>query len=133
LSFWPKTNIGQPGTKLFQQLLTISMQSWWAVHIFKNLKEEENWEGSVEKSNRRGKWSELFLVRVETLTELHTLIHAWLQITLSSLLWVYCLPLLPFVQVKKAPWVGKWIRFKLLVQFWKSEIGVEIGTQMLTN
>jgi hypothetical protein len=68
-SFWLRMNIGQPTTNVFQQFFITSLQLSCNDHIFKN----SNWDLNLvllfEKSSKRGKWSDLFLTRVEQETD----------------------------------------------------------------
>jgi len=128
LSFWLKIYVGEPKVYVLQTNLIKMGQSLWFDHILKNLKLEAFLQFCIWKSNRIGKWLDLSLVRVEEETYKHRLIHWLLQITLSSLFSVRCIPLLPLDHVKLLPLVGRCSWLLLLVEVEKSFIGNLAGT-----
>jgi len=85
-NFLLKTSIGYPTTVVFQEFATFFLQSSWRLRIFMNL----NWDVSLwsltRNSNKRGWWSDLYLMRVEQVTVLRISIQLWVHMHISNLL-----------------------------------------------
>lgn len=108
LSFWFKIYIGQPTILMFQvSWITLLQSSCWD-HMCINLNWQENLCGEVSKSRRSGKWSDLWFIRVETLSELHKSSQELLHITLSSLPSVFLWASWPLDHVNCTPSDGNY-------------------------